>query len=142
MKNQIFISYSIDESLEMVEQIYNYLTLSKYLVFFDEKSVHTEEYDELIEKKVKECKDFVLILTPNLFDERQEKDRIQKEISLALKYRKNIVIITVYNMDKFPDNVPKSIEEIKNCHIIKLNEVQNWEKIIFEALSSRPHFFL
>ena len=45
-------------------------------------------------------------------------------------------------MDKFPDNVPKSIEEIKNCHIIKLNEVQNWEKIIFEALSSRPHFFL
>ena len=142
MKNQIFISFSIDESLEMVKQIYNYLTLSKYVVSFDEKSVHTGEFDESIEKKVKECKDFVLILTPNLFNERQEKDWIQKEISLALKYRKNIVVVTVYNMDKFPDNVPKSIKEIKNCHIIKLNEVQNWEKIIFEALSSRPHFFL
>ena len=141
MKNQIFISYSIDESLEMVKQIYNYLTLSKYLVFFDEKSVHTEEYDELIEKKVKECKDFVLILTPNLFDERQEKDWIQKQISLALKYRKNIVVVTTADIDHFPNNLPEKIKEINECPIIKLNEYQNWGKILLEKLSARPYFF-
>ena len=126
MKNQIFISYRVKESLETARQICDYLTSIKYVVFFDEKSARSGRFDISIEKAVKECKDFVLILTPNLFAEEKDVDWVQKEISLALKYRKNIVVVTTADIDHFPNNLPEKIEEINECPIIKLNEYQNW----------------
>ena len=83
MKNQIFISYRVKESLETARQICDYLTSIKYVVFFDEKSARSGRFDISIENAVEECKDFILILTPNLFAEEKDVDWVQKEISLG-----------------------------------------------------------
>ena len=83
---------------------------------------------------MRECKDFVLILTPTLFAEEKDVDWVQKEIRLALKYGKNIVVVTTDDIDHFPNNLPESIKKIKKRPIIKLNEYQNWGKILLENL--------
>ena len=119
MKNQIFISYRVKESLETARQICDYLTSIKYVVFFDEKSARSGRFDIAIENAVRECKDFVLILTPTLFAEEKDVDWVQKEIRLALKYGKNIVVVTTDDIDHFPNNLPESIKKIKKRPIIK-----------------------
>lgn len=93
MRTQIFISYRRDGGLDTAKALCEALT-EKYEVFFDMNSLRNGRFDEAIEKAITECSDFLLILSPNIFDRYFEPDDwISRELRLALDNSKNVIPI-------------------------------------------------
>ena len=107
----IFISYRRDGGKETAEKIYKILSV-KYNTFLDEESLNSGVFDQAIESQIKECIDFILIVTPTTFDRCNEKnDWILNEGRIALQYSKNIIPVFV-ETDRFPINIPDSLNEL------------------------------
>lgn len=107
----VFISYRRDGGKVVAEKIFEKLS-EEYNVFLDSESLSSGLFDEAIEEQVQSCIDFVLIVTQTTFDRCVEPDDwILNEVSLALSNDKNIIPIFV-GVDKFPENVPVSLQKI------------------------------
>lgn len=93
MRTQIFISYRREGGLETAKQLYALLR-DEYEVFLDQQSLRSGKFDDNIEQAIRECTDFLLILSPRIFDRFEEKgDWISRELTLALQGDKNIIPI-------------------------------------------------
>lgn len=93
MRTQVFISYRRDGGLECAKYLHSQLQ-EDYEIFFDMESLRSGKFDENIEKAILECTDFLLILSPNVFDRFDEDgDWISRELSLALTNGKNLIPI-------------------------------------------------
>jgi hypothetical protein len=111
--HDIFISYRSHSGF-MTARIFNDRLVQRgYRVFFDVETLRNGVFDMKLLEKVKECHDFILILSPNSLDRcANENDWVRIEICHAIKHGKNIV--PVYEPGfAFPDDkgVP---DEIKN----------------------------
>lgn len=106
----VFISYRRDSGQIIAEQIYNVLS-SQYHTFLDKESLNSGVFDQAIELQIKSCIDFILIVTPTIFDRcNEDNDWILNEGRIALQYGKNIIPVFV-GTDRFPTNIPNSLTE-------------------------------
>ena len=110
----VFISYRREGGLDFSGRIYEKLTASGYTAFYDLESMKAGRFDNQLYKKIEMADNFVLILSPNSLDRcDKEDDWVRLEIEKALELNKNIVLIMMQRFT-FPDNLPPSLECIKN----------------------------
>ena len=143
MKYQIFISYREErENVQFAKVVYDTLLEEKYSVFLDDKNLKSGKFDEIILSALNECQDFILLLTPGSLIKKKEDDWVYKEISVALKNRKNIIPIALYDLNEFPEDLNEEIAGLKTCHIIKLIGNEHFWMDLREGISVKPHLFV
>lgn len=134
-EHDIFISYA-SEDFEIAERIYRLLKSLGANPWFDKKKLECGElYERTIDKKIKECKRFMPILSQNTLT--NERRYFKKEWTLSteeLPYRygtRYICPIVIDNINPFEeDSIP---DQFKQCHVINSNSSyldKELEKII------------
>ena len=140
MKYQIFISYrEEDKNVQFAKVLYDKLIDDKYSVFLDDKNLKSGKFDEVILAALNECQDFILLLTPGSLTKRKKEDWVYKEISIALKNGKNIIPIALYDLNEFPQDLNKEIEDLKRYRIIKVIGNNSFWVELFERTTSHQH---
>jgi len=121
--NDVFISYRrVDGSL-YARLLSIYLSEMGYTVFFDRKNViGGQEISEEIKKNLQHCKDFILIITPELFGEQIKVagDWVAYEIETILKRGNEVHILPIIipNLSTPKKGaLPKKIQEIMKYQI-------------------------
>lgn len=110
----VFISYRREGGLDFSGRLYEKLMESGYTAFYDLESMKAGRFDKQLYKKIENADNFVLILSPNSLDRcDKEDDWVRLEIEKALELNKNIVLIMMQQFT-FPNNLPPSLECIKN----------------------------
>jgi len=133
---KIFISYRRSGGYDTAKLLYEKLKLDGYSVFLDVDILENGNFDEELGRKVKKCKDFLLILSPGIFDRFAEKDYnpkedwVRQEIICAIEAKKNIIPL-VFGDFSFPRRLPNDIKEITRKNAIEYNPVH------FEAAYAR-----
>lgn len=103
----IFLSYRRETGTEICSFLYKFFTKKGYEVFFDHDSIRQGEYEKIIEKAIKECSVFLVLLSKKELDRcinDPEKDWMLKEIMLAIKYGKTIIPVAFKKDFVFPEN--------------------------------------
>ncbi|MCQ2468009.1 MAG: toll/interleukin-1 receptor domain-containing protein [Clostridia bacterium] len=118
MKHQIFISYRRSTGENLAHLLYYRLQNDGYNVFYDIEEMRSGKFNEQLYEKIEECEDFLLVLSENALDRcSNENDWVRLEIEEAIRLKKNIVLIRGRGF-KFPEHLPKSIDEIRRFQAI------------------------
>ena len=134
----VFISYRRTDGLDTATEIYNLLS-KDYRVFFDMESLRTGPFAKEIEKNIRECKDFIIILSPSVFDRiNLPEDWINHELSLAFEDpQKNIIPIMLDGFSfKSITNYPKVVSQLFQYNAL------NWSKqskLLTDCIHSNKH---
>jgi hypothetical protein len=67
-KFDIFISYRRKGGFDSAKLLYDRLRLDGYSVSFDMDTLERGDFDSELESRVKKCRDFMVVLTPGIFD--------------------------------------------------------------------------
>lgn len=128
MRKQIFISYRRNGGLETAKDIFHHLN-DKYEIFFDMKSLRNGRFDLKIEEAIKQCTDFILILSNQIFSRFEDDgDWISRELELALKGSKNIIPIFLNDFTQ-PSTDNETIKKVLNYNGIKYSDAEFYEKL-------------
>lgn len=96
MRYDIFICYRRSESSVDAEEIFKYLKNNGYRVFKDDNAERPGNTYEYIEEIIKNCKDFIIILSKHSLDECVRKnDWVRNEIETILKHKEGKRIIPI-----------------------------------------------
>ena len=143
MKHDIFISYRRDGGAATARILRDRLSELGYCVFFDVESLQSGYFDSALYDKIDQCKDFVVILSPNALDSCwNEEDWVRKEVTYALQQNKNIIPVMLPNF-RFPDMLPDCMENLRFCNGITASE-DFFDAFIDKLcyfLRSKPSFF-
>jgi len=131
-KFEIFISYRRKGGYNTAKLIYDRLRLDGYSVSFDIDTLVNGNFDVELEQRVKDCKDFLLVLSPGIFDRFLESDPdydadndwVRREIKCAIDEKKNIIPLQLEDFifpKKLPDNVKDLVKEIARKNALDLN---------------------
>lgn len=119
MKTDIFISYRRNGGEDLALLIYRTLRSEGYSVFLDVEGLGSGKFNEKLYEKIRECKDFLLILPPNALDRCvNEEDWVRLEIECALRENKWIIPVWMPNFDGWPANLPASLHPIRNLNAL------------------------
>jgi hypothetical protein len=126
-KFEIFISYRRKGGYDTAKLIYDRLRMDGYSVSFDIDTLVNGNFDVELEQRVNDCKDFLLVLSPGIFDRffasstdyDPENDWVRREIICALKTKKNVVPLALEGF-VFPKSLPPEVKDIKNKNAIDL----------------------
>ena len=120
-KYDVFISYRRESGAETAKHLRDVLSARGYRVFFDTDSLGRGDFNlELIEI-IKNCKDFILVLTPGALDRCQNPDDwVRQELACALAEGKNVIPLIVKNA-VFPEKeeLPEDIRIVANMNGVK-----------------------
>ena len=117
----VFISYRRDGGDAFALLLYDRLSAMGYKVFIDVESLRAGKFNEALLEVIDNCKDFILILSKDALDRCvNEDDWVRREVSHAMKKKKNIVPI-MHRDFSFPEVLPDDIKEISNYQAIKAN---------------------
>lgn len=114
----IFISYRRSGGYETAKHLYDLLTRDGYKVSFDIDTLRNGNFDTAIYDRIRKCKDFIIILSPGIFDRSLQKgssaenDWVRKELAFALKENKNIIPVMLSGFGAFPSGLPADIAEV------------------------------
>ncbi|MBA1265261.1 toll/interleukin-1 receptor domain-containing protein [Stutzerimonas stutzeri] len=119
----VFISYRRTGGATVARLLCDVLTQRNISIFFDKESLGEGNFDDAIEKNLQAARNFVLIVSPGLFERGKssngkydpvltEKDWVYREIRTALASGKPIIPIFVNGEKEFPTILPPGIEEI------------------------------
>ncbi len=126
MSKDIFISYRNDGcSNQFAHRLAEDLENLGYSVYFNPNEQHSDCFPERLKKAVKECKDFVLILSPGSMARLQRNDEIdwvREEILTARENNKHIIPVLVdgANMPGRPEEMPEKLGFLPYVDAIKL----------------------
>lgn len=126
-KIDIFISYRRKGGYDMAKLLYDRLRLDGYSVFFDIDTLEKGNFDDELEKRVLDCKDFIVVLSPGLFDRFfepnyvPEDDWMRHEIACALTSNKNIVPLELDGFAYPSQPLPPDVKDILRKNAIDLN---------------------
>lgn len=113
MSYQIFISYRRDGGEPLAYLLHEQLTNLGYKVFYDIKTMSNGKFNQEIYDRIDECKDFLLLLTPNALDRcSEEGDWVRNEISYAIKQGKNIIPVMTKGFT-WSNNMPDDIKDVQ-----------------------------
>jgi len=126
-KFDIFISYRRKGGFDIAKLIYDRLRMDGYSVSFDIDTLINGNFDIELEQRVNDCKDFLLVLNPGIFDRffvssedyDPDNDWVRREIICALKTKKNIVPLALEGF-VFPKSLPPEVNDIRNKNSIDL----------------------
>ncbi len=147
-KYNIFISYRRKGGYDTAKLIYDRLRMDGYSVSFDIDTLENGNFDNELEKRVKKCRDFLIVLSSGIFDCFSEDDYdakddwVRREIACALKAGKNIVPLMLDDF-AYPKRMPNDIKEITRKNGIDLNPKHfeaAYEKLKQTFLRSKPHW--
>ena len=120
-KYDVFISYRRESGAETAKHLRDVLSARGYRVFFDTDSLGRGDFNlELIEI-IKNCKDFILVLTPGALDRCQNPDDwVRQELACALAEGKNVIPLIVKNA-VFPEKeeLPEDIRRVAKMNGVK-----------------------
>ena len=122
MKYDVFISYRIEGGYETAKHLNDLLVRDGYRVSFDIDTLRNGDFDTQLLERIEQCKDFILIVDAHAFDRTldptfdPQKDWVHRELAHALKYKKNIIPVFLYNVSTFPEGLPNDISEVTTKH--------------------------
>ncbi|MDR2584260.1 MAG: toll/interleukin-1 receptor domain-containing protein [Fibromonadaceae bacterium] len=125
-KFEIFISYRRKGGYDTAKLLYDRLRIDGYSVFFDIDTLEKGDFDNELEQRVYDCEDFLLVLSPRIFDrffdpEYDPKDDwVRQEIKCALESSKNIVPLALDGF-VYPKSLPEDVRSIAKKNSIDLN---------------------
>ncbi|MDR1760670.1 MAG: toll/interleukin-1 receptor domain-containing protein [Fibrobacter sp.] len=126
-KFDIFISYRRKGGYDTAKLLYDRLRLDGYSVSFDIDTLEKGNFDDELEKRVHDCKDFILVLSPGVFDRFfdpnciPEDDWVRREISCALRLNKNIVPLALDGFAYPSQSLPADVKDILRKNVIDLS---------------------
>ncbi len=139
-KYNIFISYRRN-AFETANLLATRLKAMGYSVFFDLEEMNQGKFNEQLIERIKECKDFIIVLPPNALDRCQaEDDWVRMEIIAALSNHKNIIPVMLEGFE-WPEKMPQGMEELRLFQSITPLPITYYDmqvKRIKTYLTSRP----
>lgn len=119
----VFISYRRNGGATVARLLCEVLNQRNISTFFDKESLGEGDFDNAIEKNLNTARNFILIVSPKLFDRGRdasgqydakltESDWVYREIRTALESGKPIIPIFVDGEHEFPTHLPIGIEGI------------------------------
>lgn len=115
-KKDIFISYRNDGiGNNFATRIASDLKSSGYSVYFNPDEARSGDFPERLKQAIKDCKDFVCIVTENYIEQLLSNNKIcwiRDELLYAKKYEKNIIPLLV-NGTTMPSDATKLPENIQ-----------------------------
>jgi hypothetical protein len=147
-KFKIFISYRRKGGYDTAKLIYERLKMDGYSVSFDLDTLENGNFGNELEKRIKKCKDFIIILNTGIFDCFTEPDYNPKddwvriEIGCALMANKNIVPLKMEDF-AYPRRLPNDIKDITKINAIDLSPEHfeaAYEKMKNSFLISKPNW--
>lgn len=134
MKYDIFISYRHEGGIDKAHILKQHLCSLGYDVFFDHEACRSvvNGFETTILAAIEVAPVFIFVMSPGCFDEcDNEKNWVRREIEHAIKYRKNIIPISIadeqVDFDKLPPGVPDSIISLKSYHFAKVDFGSNFK---------------
>lgn len=98
----IFISYRHNGGQQVAKRLHKWLSEDEgYSTFYDEKSIREGRWDKTLIRRVKQCKDFILVVDRHIFDNicipeySSDEDWVRQELSEALKMGDDVINIGV-----------------------------------------------
>jgi hypothetical protein len=146
---KIFISYRRKGGYDTAKLLYEKLKLDGYSVFFDIDILENGNFDSELEKRVAKCKDFLIILSPGIFDRLSKEDYdsnedwVRQEIICAINAKKNIIPL-VFSDFIFPKSLPDDIKDITRKNFIEYNPVHfesAYARLKESFLVSKPSWY-
>jgi hypothetical protein len=147
-KFKIFISYRRKGGYDTAKLIYERLKMDGYSVSFDLDTLENGNFGNELEKRIKKCKDFIIILNTGIFDCFSEPDYNPKddwvriEIACALTAKKNIIPLMMEDF-AYPRRLPNDIKDLTKINSIDLSPEHfeaAYEKMKNVFLLSKPHW--
>jgi hypothetical protein len=144
----VFISYRRKGGFDTAKLIYDRLRMDGYSVSFDIDTLENGNFENELEKRVKKCKDFLVILSPGVFDCFSEAgydskdDWVRREIVYALQANKNIIPLLLDDF-AYPRRLPSDIKELNRKNGIEINPrlfETSYEKLKQNFLRSKPYW--
>lgn len=111
----IFISYRRVDGRDHARNIQQAFKAHGYKnIFFDYDSIQKGEFNKRIIDAIYSCSDFILVLSPKSMKRCVNSgDPVANEIRTALKYKKNIIPVTIDGKEvEFPRKFPQDLSEI------------------------------
>jgi hypothetical protein len=91
----VFISYRRQDGSELAQLIRTALTRKGFRVFLDVRDLTAGHFDTALLKRIDQCKDFILLLSPGSLDRcNNEGDWLRREIKHAIELKKNLIPVT------------------------------------------------
>lgn len=120
---KVFISYRRQTGRDVARNIYERLSLKGINTFFDYNSMRNGKFNDQIYEAIEQATDFILILSKNALNNCvYPEDWVRIEIEHALKFKKNIIIVSTEPEIAFPDNLPESLGDLPLYHGMTLNQ--------------------
>jgi len=147
-KFEIFISYRRKGGYDTAKLLYDRLRMDGYSVSFDIDTLEKGDFDNELEQRVYDCKDFLLVLNPGVFDRffdpecDPKDDWVRQEIRCALEKNKNIVPLILDGF-AYPKNLPEDVKNITKKNAIDLNPKHfegAYARMKQKFLLSKPHW--
>jgi hypothetical protein len=149
-KFEIFISYRRKGGYDTAKLLYDRLRMDGYSVSFDIDTLEKGDFDDELKKRVQDCKDFLLVLNPGVFDRffdpdcDPKDDWVRQEIVCALEKGKEINIVPLI-LDGFlyPKNLPEDVKNITKKNAINLEQKHfesEYARMKQKFLVSKPHW--
>ena len=107
-KKDIFISYRVSDGEDFAARLSEDLVKSGYSVFFNQAEIPTGSFPDEIREAIRDCKDFLLILSQDCLDRLMRDDKVdwvRTELLTAREFGKHIVPILVEGV-RMPDASP------------------------------------
>lgn len=128
----VFISYRRNGGATVARLLCDVLNQRNISTFFDKESLGEGDFDNAIEKNLHAARNFILIVSPGLFDRGitasgqydnhlTESDWVYREIRIALETGKPIIPIFVNGEQSFPTFLPPGIESISRKDTLTLS---------------------
>jgi len=127
VKYDIFISYRRKGGYDTAKLLYDRLRMEGYSVSFDIDTLEKGDFDKELESRVRDCKDFLAVLNPGIFDRfflpdhDPKDDWVRREIACALAEHKNIVPIILDGFNWPKETLPDDVIGLTKKNGIDLN---------------------
>ncbi|MBE6186487.1 MAG: TIR domain-containing protein [Rikenellaceae bacterium] len=143
-KYDIFISYRRKGGYEIAKHLYDILCKDGYIVSFDIDTLKSGDFDVELLTRIDNAKDFIVIFDKQSLyrcveNPLDNNDWLRKELSHALKTKKNIIPIFAYDF-VFPEELPSDIVGVKskNGIIYEKTGFDDMYRKLLSFLKSKP----
>ena len=110
----IFISYRRDGGETLACLLTDRLKQLGFTVFYDVESLRSGLFNIKLYEVIENCRDVIIVLPEHALDRcTNEDDWVRREISHAIKYKKNIVPVMMRNFN-WPDDLPDEMNSLPN----------------------------
>lgn len=128
-KYDVFISYRRNGGDMTAARLYEALKNKGYRVFLDTKELGACQFDERLKEVIRDCQDFVLVLTDGALDRCcEEKDWVRKEIEWAIQSGCRLIPVRELGF-VFPANIPDHLR-ILDMHNGPQISTAHWDSFV------------